>query len=270
MKKLILFLMLLIGALSIYAQNDTIRVSDLTTVSSVTPATDLMVITQPDSTRKGTINEMLGITGYTGTGDLVKSIAPTITGDMLVTGSATVGNGGPNVTKVDSIIDDGTSYSVYKGATQLAPDIPAGASEDLGDLTMLLTDVDMIATFGLGSGQIADIAVFNDGAIAGVFYNKSAFTFTVTSIMAVLGEGNGTETIDIQISWHATLFSGSAADLFASAETITSITTGDEITSFDDDQIPAGVFVWCTLSGASGGNEPALLSITMSGSKVRD
>ena len=132
----------------------------------------------------------------------------------------------------------------------------------------LLADTIPIFVFGLGSGVAADTAVFKDNAIAGVFYNSGSDTLKITSLMGVLAEGSGTETIAVQVSWHATFKSGSATNLNSSALTVNSITTGTSDTSFANDKIPPGVFVWCTLSGTSAGNKPSLLILTMSGYRI--
>lgn len=130
------------------------------------------------------------------------------------------------------------------------------------------SDTIPIFVFGLGSGVAADTAVFNDNAIAGSFYNAGSDTLKITSLMGVLAEGSGTETIAVQVSWHSTFKSGSATNLNSSALTVNSITTGTSDTSFANDKIPPGVFVWCTLSGTSAGNKPSLLILTMSGYKI--
>lgn len=132
----------------------------------------------------------------------------------------------------------------------------------------LLADTIPIFVFGLGSGRTADTALFNNGAIAGAFYNAGSDTLMITSLRGVLAEGTGTETIGVQVSWHATFKSGSATTLNASPYTVTSITTGDEDTSFAASTIPPNVWVWCTLSGASAGNRPSLLILTMSGYRI--
>lgn len=129
------------------------------------------------------------------------------------------------------------------------------------------TDTIPLFVFGLGSGVAADTAVFNDNAIAGAFFNAGSDTLMITSLRGVLAEGTGTETIGVQVSWHATFKSGSATNLNSSAYTVTSITTGDEDTSFANSTIPPNVWVWCTLSGTSAGNRPSLLILTMSGYK---
>ena len=141
------------------------------------------------------------------------------------------------------------------------------AGQQIGVIADLKADTIPIFVFGLGSGQTADTAVFNDNAIAGAFYNAGSDTLMITSLRGVLAEGTGTETIGVQVSWHATFKSGSATNLNASAYTVTSITTGDEDTSFAASTIPPGVWVWCTLSGTSAGNRPSLLILTMSGYK---
>jgi hypothetical protein len=132
----------------------------------------------------------------------------------------------------------------------------------------LKTDTIPIFVFGLGSGLAADTASFTNNAIAGSFYNAGSDTIHVTALRGVLAEGSGTETVAVQVSWHATFKSGSATNLNESAYTVTSITTGDNDTSFANAVIPPGVFVWCTISGVSAGNKPSLLILTLSGYKV--
>lgn len=132
----------------------------------------------------------------------------------------------------------------------------------------ILLRIEPIFVFGAGGGMPTDTATFQNGVIAGVFYNSGSDTLKITSIRGVLAEGTGTETIGVQVSWHATFKSASAVNLNSSAYTITSITTGNEDTSFANDEIPPGVWVWCTLSGASANNKPTLLSLTMSGYKI--
>lgn len=132
----------------------------------------------------------------------------------------------------------------------------------------ILLRIEPIFVFGAGGGMPTDTATFQNGVIAGAFYNSGSDTLKITSIRGVLAEGTGTETIGVQVSWHATFKSASAVNLNSSAYTITSITTGNEDTSFANDEIPPGVWVWCTLSGASANNKPTLLSLTMSGYKI--
>lgn len=138
----------------------------------------------------------------------------------------------------------------------------------LGDVAPLLADVEPIYVFGLGSGQPADTIVFNNGAIAGAFFYNGEHPLKITSLTGVLAEGSGTETVGVQVSWHATFKSESATNINATALTVNSITTGTSDTSFANDEIPSGVWVWCTLSGVSAGNRPSMLVLTMSGYKI--
>jgi hypothetical protein len=138
---------------------------------------------------------------------------------------------------------------------------------EAGTIVPLNSDTIPLTAFVLGSGQAGDTALFQDNAICGAFFHQESDTLVVTSLMCVLAEGSGTETVDVQISWHATFKSGSATNLNTAAYTVTSITTGDEDTSFDNAEIPPNVFVWCTISGTSVDNKPSLLSVTLGGYK---
>jgi hypothetical protein len=130
-----------------------------------------------------------------------------------------------------------------------------------------LADTIPLITFGLGSGQMSDTLVFNNSALAGSFYNSGSDTLVITQLIGVLAEGSGTETVSVQVSWHATFKSGSATNLNASPLAITSITTGTSDVSFPNYKIPPGVFVWSTISGVSAGNRPSYLSVTLLGHK---
>jgi hypothetical protein len=198
--------------------------------------------------------------------DLKANIAsPTFTGTVTA-GILKVGDAASNtILSADSISTDGTTFLVFDGATQLSPNIPASGQGELGIYSRLLTDTIPIFVFGLGSGQAGDTAVFNDNAIAGAFWNNESDTLVITSLMGVLAAGSGTETIDVQVSWHTNLKDGSATNLNSSAYTITSITAGDEDTSFANAEIPPKQWVWCTISGTSAGNRPSMLILTLSG-----
>ena len=190
---------------------------------------------------------------------------------LTTTGTGTVGilkvgdAASNTILSADSISTDGTTFLVFDGATQLSPNIPASGQGELGIYSRLLTDTIPIFVFGLGSGQAGDTAVFNDNAIAGAFWNNESDTLVITSLMGVLAAGSGTETIDVQVSWHTNLKDGSATNLNSSAYTITSITAGDEDTSFANAEIPPKQWVWCTISGTSAGNRPSMLILTLSG-----
>ncbi len=157
-----------------------------------------------------------------------------------------------------------TSITVANLATAVL-----GTGEDLADFVPLLTDTIPLVTFGAGAGLAADTALFNNGTLIGTFYNGGSDTLVVTSMMCVMKEGTGTETIGVQISWHATMLSGSATSINADAYTVTSLTTGNNDTAFANAKIPPGVFVWGILSGASKDNKPTFLSVTLSGYKLR-
>lgn len=133
------------------------------------------------------------------------------------------------------------------------------------DIRKFDSDTIPLFVFGLGSGHSTDTALFNNGRLAGAFYNSGSDTLYVTELRGVLVEGTGTETIDVQVSWHANMRDVSAVDLNTSALTINNMTTGTSDVSFNNNGIPPGQWVWCVLSGASSGNKPTALMLTMTG-----
>jgi hypothetical protein len=133
------------------------------------------------------------------------------------------------------------------------------------DIRKFDSDTIPLFVFGLGSGHSTDTALFNNGRLAGAFYNSGSDTLYVTELRGVLVEGTGMETIDVQVSWHTNMRDVSAINLNTTALTINNMTTGTSDTSFNNNGIPPGRWVWCVLSGASSGNKPTALMLTMTG-----
>ena len=96
-----------------------------------------------------------------------------------------------------------------------------------------------------------------------------SFASLLSSLQAKMArdlvEGTGTETIDVQVSWHTNMKDVSAINLNTTALTINNMTTGTSDASFNNNGIPPGRWVWCVLSGASSGNKPTALMLTMTG-----
>lgn len=165
------------------------------------------------------------------------------------------GGGGVSEATVSAIVSDSITARL-NGATEIS------------DVAVMLADTVPIVTFSLGAGLPADTACFNNGVLAGSFYNGGSDTLIIKKLVGILKEGTGTETIGVQVAWHTTFLSASATLLNSSALTVNSITTGTEDTSFANAKIPPNVFVWCILSGASEDNKPTYLNVTLSGNKI--
>lgn len=127
------------------------------------------------------------------------------------------------------------------------------------------SDTIPIFIFGIGSGAAADTACFNDDRLAGAFYHGGRDTLYVTELRGVLVAGTGTETIDVQVAWDANLLDATPTNLNTTDLTITSETSGTTDTSFDNNGIPPGNWIWCVLDGASSDNKPTALILTMTG-----
>jgi hypothetical protein len=179
-----------------------------------------------------------------------------------------------------SIIDNGTNtipvnnYSTTDGVldtlyVHLADSTGNAVGNYITNYRARTMDSDTIPlfVFGAGAGLTADTALFNNGALIGSFYNAGSDTLHITELRGVLKEGTGTETIAVGVKWHTTFLSGSATALNTTDLTITSITTGTVDNSFNNNDIPPGRWVWCTLSGASKDNKPTHINLTMTGYK---
>jgi parallel beta-helix repeat protein len=73
-----------------------------------------------------------------------------VTSGSLATGSLQVGDPDSHtIATIDSIPTDGTTFSIYSGGTQLAPNIPSSGAGELGDYVPLLVDTIPLFVFGV-------------------------------------------------------------------------------------------------------------------------
>ena len=82
------------------------------------------------------------------------------------------------------------------------------------------------------------------------FFTNRAIT--VTEMRAVLSVGTSTPSVTWTIRHHASDRSNAGAEVVTGGTTTTSITTGSDVTSFDDATIPADSYVWVETSAQSG------------------
>lgn len=184
--------------------------------------------------------------------------------EVRATGGLSIGS---NQSKIDSAVINNSTKTItfYNGSDSLIVGLTLSDIVDIGEYGISLSDTIPLFFFDVGNGLTSGINAFEDGMIIWSFYNSSPYTYHITSLMGILAAGNGSETISAQISWHATFKSGSATNLNTSPFVINSLSTGTEDTSFNNNDIPPGVFVWCTLSGVSTNNEPSYLGVTITG-----
>lgn len=174
-----------------------------------------------------------------------------------------VGEGG-NVVEIDSI-SQGSILFYNNSATEL--EVALTDTLALSKLVNLQSDTIPIAVFGGGGGQLADTALFSNTAMYGFYYYAGSDTLVVTSLKGILVRGSGVSSVGVQISWHATLLSGSATTLNSSPYTVSSIYIGDEDSAFANALIPPNVWIWCTTPTVTAGLKPSYLSVTLSGYK---
>lgn len=166
----------------------------------------------------------------------------------------------PTTTQASAWNNAATNFrSAAQVATQIGDSLRAARNED--------SKIGPLFVFGIGSGHISDTALFNNGRIAGGFYNSGQDTLYVTEVRGVLVEGTGTETITCDVMWDVSRGSATATHLVATGLTVTSMTTGTVLTSFSNNMILPNRWVWCTLSGASANNKPTMLILQLTGYK---
>ncbi len=129
------------------------------------------------------------------------------------------------------------------------------------------SDTVLLYSFTAGNYNPVDTVNFSTDAIYGSFYNARD-TIAVTRFNAVLGHGEGTDTLALSLQWHATLKSAEATKLTTDSIEVTSITTGDELTTFDNNRIPPGVRVWLSSPRVVTGNKPNYLEASLIGYRI--
>ena len=113
--------------------------------------------------------------------------------------------------------------------------------------------------FGGGSGASADTAVFTTSAIYGSFYNESD-TLYVQSMRGVLQGSSPSVTYKVWYNTSVNNESGATA-LVTSGSSLTSTTSGTNVTSFNATSIPPGVWVWVKTSAVT--TKPTYFSLTI-------
>ena len=192
--------------------------------------------------------------------------------NLTTTGTGTVGilkvgdATSSTILSLDSLSTDGTTYSLYDGATQLAPNIPASGAGELGDYAKLLVDTIGIYSFGAGSGADADSTLFeiNDNEF-GAYYNYTD-TLYVVNFKNIKISANDSLKFNC---YYGNYMTGAAVDsLFNAPEPV-----GDNqgILTPDNFKIPPDSDVWIGISGAQiTGKRPKEWILQMNGYLIRD
>jgi len=254
-------------------------------------------------------------TGSTGTGNLVFSASPTLTGtvvlpsntsigdvssteigyldgvtsaiqtqiDALVpysgattavdlgsNGLTTTGTGTVGILKVgdatsstilslDSLSTDGTTYSLYDGATQLAPAIPASGQGELSDYAKLLVDTTLYFAPCIGVGNDGDTAAFTlNNVIWGAKW-EGDHSFVITKVTGVVY--GTTPDIDVALLYDTNFRDDTPTEVFSSDLTVTSTTTGDEATISGNNTIAPGTWIWLRVDEATAKPKQLIINI---------
>jgi hypothetical protein len=197
--------------------------------------------------------------------------------------------GGASKVKIDSIVLNANTIKLYNGTTaNLIPTTTQQSAWDAAYAAAVTNAVTLTATstelnwnkgqksyavekadtttlfaWNIGIGAASDTACFRTAYSYGGFYWDGADTLVVTKMIAVLTGSSPSVAIDIY--WHSTFLSASATKLKTTAPTITSTTTGDATTSFDNYLIPPGVWVWCKTPTVT--TQPKSMRVTIIGKK---
>jgi len=199
-----------------------------------------MLVSDLNALWEGELNNSAGLASAlsdeTGTGVAVFGTSPTFTTGIAI-GSADISEAemeildGATLTTTELNYVDGVTSAIQ---TQIDAKLNTADTLDANTQVWMLADTIVLGSFSKDTTTAT--------GFYGSFYNGGSDTLVVTEMRAVLQGSSPSVTVDVQ--WHATFNSGSATDLNTTAPTITSTTTGDSDTSFDNSQIPPGVWVW--------------------------
>ncbi len=139
---------------------------------------------------------------------------------------------------------DGDQLDIDFTPTNYAPDITPPEAADVDDLAAHLAGIDTMLELSKSitienPTSAEDISMF--------FTNKS---ITIKEIRAVL-RGSATPSVTMTIR-HGTDRDAAGAEVVTGGSVITSITTGSDITAFNDETIVADSFVWLETTAQSG------------------
>ena len=130
----------------------------------------------------------------------------------------------------------------------------------------LQLDTVPLVSFGAGSGAAGDTSAFSVSAVYGSFYNDGSDTLIITQMRAgVLGTSPSIRT---EIYWNDSLNITAGATILVSGGTSVTGTIGaTNVTSFTNNKIPPGVWVFCRTSAVA--TKPTYFTLTLLGYKKR-
>jgi hypothetical protein len=132
--------------------------------------------------------------------------------------------------------------------------------------SILQFDTVPLAVFGAGSGAAGDTAAFSTSALYGSFYNAGSDTLIITQMRAgVLGTS---PSITTEVYWNDSLNITAGATILVSGGTSVTGTIGaTNVTSFTNNKIPPGVWVFVRTSAVA--TKPTYFTLTLLGYKKR-
>jgi len=154
---------------------------------------------------------------------------------------------------------DGTTYSLYDGATQLAPAIPASGQGELSDYVPLLVDATLYFAPCIGVGNDGDTAAFTlNNVIWGAKW-EGDHSFVITKVTGVVY--GTTPDIDVALLYDTNFRDDTPTEVFSSDLTVTSTTTGDEATISGNNTIAPGTWIWLRVDEATAKPEQLIINI---------
>ena len=185
--------------------------------------------------------------------------------NITTTGTTTTGSlqvGDPDshtIATIDSIPTDGTTFSIYSGGTQLAPNIPSSGAGELSDYVPLLVDTTLYFAPCIGVGNDGDTAAFTlNNVIWGAKW-EGDHSFVITKVTGVVY--GTTPDIDVALLYDTNFRDGTPTEVFSSDLTVTSTTTGDEATISGNNTIASGTWIWLRVDEATAKPEQLIINI---------
>lgn len=218
-----------------------------------------------------------GATGVTisgGTGVTISESTSTNGGTITITNSSpdqTVSLTGaginvvtgtyPNFTITGTEVDGSTSNELQ--TLSLAAD-KTTLSITNGNTITIPFDTITIATFGGGSGATRDTSIFSTSAIYGSFYHDGNDTLIITEMQ--IGLQGTTPSVVATVIYNDSL-NVTGTPLVTAGTTATNTAGGTNVTSFNNNKIPPGNWVWAKTTTVT--TKPTYMSITIVGYRKR-
>ena len=237
MKKLLLLFMLFVTGLSLYGQ----KITNLTATTSAAGTNNIMTAaTGSDQIKRITKAQFLV--------DYAVLASPTFTTQITLGSNA--------ITETVAGYLDPTSSIQGQFNDIVAEQVDTVV---LSGIVQMLSDTMLIASYTIGAGNAGDTVLFSTGDVIAALKWDGSHNLVITKITGVLGAGS--QDIDIALLHDVNFKDATPMAVLSADMTITSSTTGDDITSFASATIAPLQWLWIRVDQATAQPTQCIINI---------